>query len=78
LSFLEDEEFHWCAGKAADADLLKLIIFKEGLSGEECPPTIVVHLFDHVVVPVLAHIAEASGKNYEAALLHGEEHLLKE
>ena len=36
-----------------------------------------MNVLDHVVVPVLAHVGEAGGKDDVATLLVGEEQLLK-
>ena len=58
LQLFEDEYFARRLREAPDAHLLELVILEEGLGRHQVPAPALVHLFDHSVVPIVAHVAE--------------------
>ena len=77
LQLLEHENFAWGFREPANAYLHKFVVFKESLGGKQFPSHFVVHFLDDFVVPVLAHVGEASGEDNEATLFYREHHFFE-
>ena len=69
LQFLEHENFAWSFWEATNTNLVKLIVFEEGLCSEQLPSHAIMHLLDDVVVPIFAHVRETAGEYYIPTLL---------
>ena len=78
LHLLEHEYLDRRSGEPANAHLLDFVIFEERFGSHQLPSTVILQLFDDLIIPKGAHIAEASCKDYIAALLAREEHFLKQ
>ena len=77
LQFLEHENFAWGFGEPANAYLFKFVVFEESLGSKQLPSHVAVHILDDIVVPVLAHVGEASGEDNEATLFYREHHFFE-
>jgi len=60
------------------ANFWNFVIFKEGLSSNECPSTLFLHFFDYIIVPVFSHHGITSGEDNVSTFFARQKHFFKD
>jgi len=78
LAIFENEDFAWGFGVPAMANFWNFVIFKEGLSSNECPSTLFLHFFDYIIVPVFSHHGITSGEDNVSTFFARQKHFFED